>query len=64
MNEGLAKDWLAPNKNSYCTLSFYSRELILVDPVHKLPRTLFLVSNFLNLEVEEFSFYALDSSPE
>jgi len=38
-----------------------SRELMFVDPVHKLPRTLFLVSNFLNLEVKEFSFCALDS---
>ena len=39
---------------------FDGRELMLIDPVHKLPRTLFFIRNLLDFEIEESSLSILD----
>ena len=39
---------------------FDRRELILIDLVHKLPRTLFFVRNLLDFEIEEGILSVLD----
>ena len=40
--------------------SFNSRKFVFVDSIHEFPWTLFFVGDFLNLEVKEKTFSALD----
>ena len=40
------------------------RQLVLVDPAHEFPRSLFLISNFLNFSVEERSLRRFDCALE
>jgi len=39
---------------------FDRRELMLIDPVHKLSRTSFFIRNLLDFEIEESSLSVLD----
>ena len=43
---------------------FDGRQLVLVDPVHEFPRSLFFVSDFLNFGVEERSLCRFDCALE
>ena len=43
---------------------FNGRQLVLVDPTHKLPRTILFVSDFLNFVIEESMFYGLNCALE
>jgi len=43
---------------------FDSWKLLFVDPIHKFPRTLLFVHNFLNFKVKEHFFSGLDHTSE
>jgi len=43
---------------------FDGRQLVLVDPVHEFPRSLFFVSNFLNFGIKERSLRRFDCALE